>query len=82
MVFSMLEQSWNDLIVERSFSPRLAHLLEVMSYPSARYRRFHVSVPGYMEEVCAATRGCTTLSRGRESQQSRVAALQGHGVGP
>lgn len=39
------------LIIERSFSPRLAHLLEVMSYPSARYRRFHVSVPGYMEEV-------------------------------
>jgi hypothetical protein len=22
-----------------------------MSYPSARYRRFHVSVPGYMAEV-------------------------------
>ena len=39
------------LIVEKSFSPRLAHLLQVMSYPSARYRRFHVSVPGYMEEV-------------------------------
>jgi DNA-binding GntR family transcriptional regulator len=38
-------------IVEKSFSPRLAHLLQVMSYPSARYRRFHVSVPGYMEEV-------------------------------
>ena len=39
-------------VVAKSFSPRLAHLLEVMSYPSARYRRFHVSVPGYMEEVC------------------------------
>jgi len=39
------------LVVEKSFSPRLAHLLQVMSYPSARYRRFHVSVPGYMEEV-------------------------------
>lgn len=38
-------------IVEKSFSPRLAHLLQVMSYPSARYRRFHVSVPGYMDEV-------------------------------
>lgn len=38
-------------VVAKSFSPRLAHLLEVMSYPSARYRRFHVSVPGYMEEV-------------------------------
>ncbi|MBM4298490.1 MAG: GntR family transcriptional regulator [Deltaproteobacteria bacterium] len=38
-------------VVEKSFSPRLAHLLQVMSYPSARYRRFHVSVPGYMEEV-------------------------------
>jgi DNA-binding GntR family transcriptional regulator len=38
-------------LCERSFTPRLAHLLEVMAYPSARYRVFHVSVPGYMEEV-------------------------------
>lgn len=42
---------------ERSFSPRLAHLLEVMAYPSARYRVFHVSVPGYMEEVARCYEG-------------------------
>jgi DNA-binding GntR family transcriptional regulator len=42
---------------ERSFSPRLAHLLEVMAYPSARYRVFHVSVPGYMEEVTTCYEG-------------------------
>jgi DNA-binding GntR family transcriptional regulator len=44
-------------ICERSFSPRLAHLLEVMAYPSARYRVFHVSVPGYMEEVARCYEG-------------------------
>jgi DNA-binding GntR family transcriptional regulator len=42
---------------ERSFSPRLAHLLEVMAYPSSRYRVFHVSVPGYMEEVARCYEG-------------------------
>jgi DNA-binding GntR family transcriptional regulator len=42
---------------ERSFSPRLAHLLEVMAYPSARYRVFHVSVPGYMEEITRCYEG-------------------------
>lgn len=42
---------------EKSFSPRLAHLLEVMAYPSARYRVFHVSVPGYMEEITRCYEG-------------------------
>lgn len=42
---------------ERSFSPRLAHLLEVMAYPSARYRVFHVSVPGYMDEITRCYEG-------------------------
>jgi len=42
---------------ERSFSPRLAHLLEVMAYPSARYRAFHVSVPGYMDEITRCYEG-------------------------
>jgi DNA-binding GntR family transcriptional regulator len=45
------------LICERSFSPRLAHLLEVMAYPSARYRVVHVSVPGYMDEVARCYEG-------------------------
>lgn len=45
------------LICECSFSPRLARLLEVMAYPSARYRVFHVSVPGYMEEVVRCYEG-------------------------
>ena len=44
-------------ICERSFSPRLAHVLEVMAYPSARYRVVHVSVPGYMEEVACCYEG-------------------------
>ena len=52
-------------ICERSFSPRLAHLFEVMAYPSARYRVFHVSVPGYMEEVVRCYEGvCEAFSRG------------------
>jgi DNA-binding GntR family transcriptional regulator len=42
---------------ERSFSPRLAHLLEVMAYPSARYRAFHVSVPGYMDQITRCYEG-------------------------
>jgi len=42
---------------QRSFSPRLAHLLEVMAYPSARYRAFHVSVPGYMDEITQCYEG-------------------------
>jgi DNA-binding GntR family transcriptional regulator len=44
-------------ICERSVSPRMAHLLEVMAYPAARYRVFHVSVPGYMEEVARCYEG-------------------------
>jgi DNA-binding GntR family transcriptional regulator len=42
---------------EKSFSPRLAHLLQVMAYPSARYRVFHVSVPGYMDQVTGCYEG-------------------------
>jgi DNA-binding GntR family transcriptional regulator len=42
---------------EKSFSPRLAHLLQVMAYPSARYRVFHVSVPGYMDQVTTCYEG-------------------------
>jgi DNA-binding GntR family transcriptional regulator len=53
------------LICERSFSPRLAHLFEVMAYPSARYRVFHVSVPGYMEKVVRCYEGiCDAFARG------------------
>ena len=36
-----------------------------MAYPSARYRVFHVSVPGYMEEVVRCYEGvCEAFSRG------------------
>ena len=63
--FSKRAPNWNDLICERSFSPRLAHLFEVMAYPSARYRVFHVSVPGYMEEVARCYEGvCDAFSKG------------------
>jgi DNA-binding GntR family transcriptional regulator len=52
-------------ICAHSFSPRLAHLFEIMAYPSARYRVFHVSVPGYMEEVVRCYQGiCDAFSRG------------------
>jgi DNA-binding GntR family transcriptional regulator len=52
------------LICERSFSPRLAHLFEIMAYPSARYRVFHVSVPGYMEKVVRCYEGvCAAFAR-------------------
>lgn len=66
-------------IVERSFSPRLAHLLEVMSYPSARYRRFHVSVPGYMEEVSRFYEGMYDAFRTknpREAEKQRFKVME------
>ncbi len=59
-------------IVERSFSPRLAHLLEVMSYPSARYRRFHVSVPGYMEEVSRFYEGMYKAFCSKDHQEAEL----------
>jgi len=60
------------LICERSFSPRLAHLFEVMAYPSARYRVFHVSVPGYMEEVVRCYEGiCDAFIRGDDVAAER-----------
>jgi DNA-binding GntR family transcriptional regulator len=56
------------LILERSFSPRLAHLFEIMAYPSARYRVFHVSVPGYMEKVARCYEGiCDAFARGDDA---------------
>jgi len=60
------------LIVERSFSPRLAHLLEVMSYPSARYRRFHVSVPGYMDEVSRFYQGMYDAFRAKNPKEAEL----------
>jgi DNA-binding GntR family transcriptional regulator len=57
-------------ISERSFSPRLAHLLEVMAYPSARYRVFHVAVPGYMEEVTRCYEGIYEAFRKRDEQEA------------
>ena len=60
------------LICERSFSPRLAHLFEVMAYPSARYRVFHVSVPGYMEEVVRCYEGVfDAFTRGDDDAAER-----------
>jgi DNA-binding GntR family transcriptional regulator len=59
-------------ICERSFSPRLAHLFEVMAYPSARYRVFHVSVPGYMQEVVRCYEGvCDAFARGDDAAAER-----------
>ena len=65
---------------ERSFSPRLAHLLEVMAYPSARYRVFHVSVPGYMAEVTRCYEGiykafCKKDDRQAEALRCKVMEL-------
>jgi DNA-binding GntR family transcriptional regulator len=65
-------------ICERSFSPRLAHLFEVMAYPSARYRVFHVSVPGYMEEIVRCYEGvCDAFSRGDDvaAEQFRLKVM-------
>jgi DNA-binding GntR family transcriptional regulator len=59
-------------ICKRSVSPRMAHLLEVMAYPSARYRAFHVSVPGYMEEVARCYEGVyEAFSKGDEVAAER-----------
>ena len=57
---------------ERSFSPRLAHLLEVMAYPSARYRVFHVSVPGYMEQVTGCYEGIYEAFCKRDDRQAEA----------
>ena len=57
---------------ERSFSPRLAHLLEVMAYPSARYRVFHVSVPGYMEQVTHCYEGIYEAFCKRDDRQAEA----------
>jgi len=59
-------------ICEHSFSPRLARLFEVMAYPSARYRVFHVSVPGYMNEVAGCYEGVyEAFSRGDDVAAER-----------
>jgi DNA-binding GntR family transcriptional regulator len=59
-------------ICEHSFSPRLARLFEVMAYPSARYRVFHVSVPGYMNEVARCYEGVyEAFSRGDDVAAER-----------
>ena len=62
-------------IWEHSLSPRLAHLLEVMGYPSARYRAFHVSVPGYMEKVADCYVGIAKAFRKKD--QSLAENLRG-----
>jgi len=62
-------------ICQHSFSPRLAHLFEIMAYPSARYRVFHVSVPGYMKEIVRCYEGiCDAFARGDdlEAERSRL----------
>ncbi|HWP60780.1 MAG TPA: GntR family transcriptional regulator [Candidatus Acidoferrales bacterium] len=63
-------------IIERSFSPRLAHLLEVMSYPSARYRVFHVSVPGYMGEVSRCYEGIYRAFRKKDEREAERLRLK------
>jgi DNA-binding GntR family transcriptional regulator len=60
-------------IAEGCLSPRLAHLLEVMGYPCARYRAFHVSVPGYMEKVAYCYEGiCKAFRKKDESAAERL----------
>jgi len=61
-----------NLIVERCLSPRLAHLIEVMGYPSARYRAFHVSVPGYMEEVAKCYGEISQAFRSRDDRKAEM----------
>ncbi len=63
-------------IGERSFSPRLAHLLEVMGYPCARYRVFHVSVPGYMDEVARCYEGICEAFRSRDDEEAERLRVQ------
>jgi DNA-binding GntR family transcriptional regulator len=65
-------------ICERSFSPRMAHLLEVMAFPSAHYRVFHVSVPGYMGEVARCYEGvCEAFAKGdpKAAERSRLKVM-------
>ena len=60
-------------IAEQCLSPRLAHLLEVMGYPCARYRAFHVSVPGYMGDVVRCYKGiCEAFRKKDEAQAERL----------
>jgi len=60
-------------IAERCLSSRLAHLLEVMGYPCARYRAFHVSVPGYMDQVVKCYDGiCAAFRRRDETEAERL----------
>jgi DNA-binding GntR family transcriptional regulator len=63
-------------ISEHSVSPRLAHLLEVMGYPSARYRAFHVSVPGYMENVAACYDGIVQAFRHKDQARAEKLRVQ------
>ncbi|MDE0212850.1 MAG: GntR family transcriptional regulator [Deltaproteobacteria bacterium] len=62
-------------IASRSLSPRLARLIETMGYPCARYRSFHVAVPGYMSHVAEAYRGICMAFRSKDeasAEQLRV----------
>ena len=66
-------------IAERCLSPRLAHLLEVMGYPCARYRAFHVSVPGYMDKVASCYEGICKAFRKKDellAEQLRVQIIE------
>jgi DNA-binding GntR family transcriptional regulator len=58
------------LIAESSLSPRLAHLLEVMGYPCIRYRAFHVSVPGYMNEISRRYEGICKAFRDKDDAKA------------
>jgi DNA-binding GntR family transcriptional regulator len=66
---------------EKSFSPRLARLLEVMAYPSARYRAFHVSVPGYMEEIARCYEGICEAFAKRDDAAAEKLRLKVMDVG-
>ena len=57
-------------IAVHSFSPRLAHLLEIMAYPSVRYRTFHVSVPGYMTQVAECYEGIINAFRLKDDRKA------------
>ncbi len=62
-------------IASKSLSPRLARLIETMGFPCARYRSFHVSVPGYMGHVAEAYRGICMAFRSKDeatAEQLRV----------
>ncbi|MGH7830706.1 MAG: GntR family transcriptional regulator [Candidatus Binatia bacterium] len=63
-------------IAERCLSSRLAHLLEVMGYPCARYRAFHVSVPGYMAQVVNCYEGICEAFRKRDETEAELRRAQ------